>query len=82
MMKTKRFSYKKVCNDRQAYSGDRFLSAFKEALEVFQQRRRKRDDSEFYFEKNHNLTIADLEEIAEYMDCIWSNNEIYYMEEE
>ena len=71
-MQVERIPYNRVCAGLTYYPGAmRF--AFEEALNIFQNRDRKG----LAYNDDHPITIGDMKEIVNYMDKIWSNEEIY-----
>lgn len=71
-MQVERIPYNKVCAGLTYYPGV-MHKAFKEALSIFQ----NIDRNGLAYNDEHPITIGDMKEIVDYMDKIWSNEEIY-----
>ena len=70
--------YRHICADHP-YAPELFFPAVNEAINIFLRKERGSDALKFHHKSDHLLSVADLSEITDYVDKIWSNKEIYYI---
>ena len=76
-----RLEYKHVCyHDR--YNPELLSKAVEEAFNVFLNRKRGINGSEFCYNEDHQMTIRDLRELNTYINKIWADEEIYIITDE